>query len=75
LCEALTQANKKIWVDWNDIPPAEDWRQEIYRGIEAANNFVFIAANSIRQAYYFPETQKYKKTAVRRDKYLMFTRQ
>jgi hypothetical protein len=42
LFEALTQANKKIWVDWNDIPPAEDWRQEIYRGIEAANNFVFI---------------------------------
>jgi hypothetical protein len=42
LCEALTQANQKIWVDWNDIPPAEDWRQEIYRGIEAANNFVFI---------------------------------
>ena len=42
LCEALTQANQKIWVDWNDIPPGEDWRQEIYRGIEAANNFVFI---------------------------------
>jgi eukaryotic-like serine/threonine-protein kinase len=42
LCEALTRANQKIWVDWNDIPPAEDWRQEIYRGIEAANNFVFI---------------------------------
>ncbi|NEP14853.1 MAG: TIR domain-containing protein [Symploca sp. SIO2C1] len=32
LCEALIQANLKIWVDWNDIPPAEDWRQEIYRG-------------------------------------------
>ncbi|MGQ4648090.1 TIR domain-containing protein [Lyngbya aestuarii] len=42
LCEALTQAKQKIWVDWHDIPPAEDWRQEIYRGIEAANNFVFI---------------------------------
>jgi hypothetical protein len=42
LCEVLIQANQKIWVDWNDIPPAEDWRQEIYRGIEAANNFVFV---------------------------------
>src|SRR5919199_3041382 len=47
LCEKLTQANQKIWVDWNDIPPAEDWRQEIYWGIEAANNFAFIiSANS-----------------------------
>ncbi len=42
LWEALTQAKQTTWVDWNDIPPAEDWRQEIYRGIEAANNFVFI---------------------------------
>ncbi len=45
LGEMLTQANQKIWVDWNDIPPAEDWRQEIYRGIEAANNFVFIISS------------------------------
>ncbi len=45
LCEALIQAKLKIWVDWNDIPPAEDWRQEIYRGIEASNNFVFIISS------------------------------
>jgi DNA polymerase III delta prime subunit len=42
LWEALTGANQTTWVDWNDIPPAQDWRQEIYRGIEAANSFVFI---------------------------------
>jgi len=45
LWEALIEANLKIWVDWNDIPPAEDWRQEIYRGIEASNNFVFIISS------------------------------
>jgi len=45
LCKALIEANLKIWVDWNDIPPAEDWRQEIYRGIEASNNFVFIISS------------------------------
>ncbi len=45
LCEALIQAKLKIWVDWNDIPSAEDWRQEIYRGIEASNNFVFIISS------------------------------
>lgn len=42
LWEALTQVNQDVWVDWDDIPPAEDWRQEIYRGIEAAHNFVFV---------------------------------
>ncbi|HEY9674343.1 MAG TPA: TIR domain-containing protein [Waterburya sp.] len=42
LWEALTEANKKTWIDWNDIPPITDWRQEIYLGIEAANYFVFI---------------------------------
>ncbi|NES20465.1 MAG: TIR domain-containing protein [Symploca sp. SIO3E6] len=45
LCEALIEAKLKIWVDWNDIPPAEDWRQEIARGIEASNNFVFIISS------------------------------
>ncbi|HEY9633856.1 MAG TPA: TIR domain-containing protein [Coleofasciculaceae cyanobacterium] len=42
LWEALTTANQETWVDWDDIPPTADWRQEIYLGIEAANNFVFI---------------------------------
>ena len=48
LWEALERFNKNAWVDWDDIPPAQDWRQEIYRGIEAADNFVFIISpNSI----------------------------
>lgn len=42
LWQALTQADQKVWIDWHDIPPAEDWRQEIYQGIEAADSFVFI---------------------------------
>lgn len=42
LWQALTQANQKTWVDWNDIPPITDWRQEIYLGIETANHFIFI---------------------------------
>ncbi len=39
---ALAATGQDIWVDWDDIPPVADWRQEIYRGIEAANNFIFI---------------------------------
>ncbi len=48
LWEALERFKKNAWVDWDDIPPVADWRQEIYRGIEAADNFVFIISpNSI----------------------------
>ena len=39
---ALTQQDRKVWVDWNDIPLTADWRQEIYDGIDAANYFIFI---------------------------------
>ena len=50
LWESLTQkAEQKVWVDWEDIPPTADWRQEIYLGIEAANNFIFvISPHSVR---------------------------
>jgi hypothetical protein len=42
LYEALKQQNREIWVDWNDIPLAADWRQEIFVGINQADNFVFV---------------------------------
>jgi GTPase SAR1 family protein len=45
LYDALAAVCQKVWVDWNDIPPAEDWRQEIARGIAAAHNFVFIISS------------------------------
>merc|ERR1712098_205296 len=28
--------------DWQDIPPTADWLAEIYRGIEAADSFLFV---------------------------------
>ncbi|MEB3292461.1 MAG: TIR domain-containing protein, partial [Synechococcales bacterium] len=42
LYHALTQQERKVWVDWQDIPLTADWRQEIFDGINAANNFIFI---------------------------------
>ena len=42
LCQTLTAHGKQVWVDWNNIAPAENWREEMYRGIQAARNFVFI---------------------------------
>lgn len=42
LYQAFHDAKREVWVDWENIPPNADWRQEIYRGIEAADNFVFV---------------------------------
>ncbi len=42
LHQVLLADQQEVWVDWEDIPPVADWRQEIYRGIEAADNFIFV---------------------------------
>ena len=42
LFDALTQEKRDVWADWEDIPPSAKWLREIYDGIEAADNFVFI---------------------------------
>lgn len=42
LHQALAQRNRETWVDWQDIPLTAQWWQEIQRGIEAADSFVFI---------------------------------
>ena len=42
LYEALRQEKRDIWVDWQDIPPTAEWRQEIAEGIEAADNVIFV---------------------------------
>jgi WD40 repeat protein len=42
LYEAFVNIDRPVWVDWDSIPLTADWRQEIYQGIEAANNFVFV---------------------------------
>lgn len=48
LWKALEARGKRVWVDWNDIAPAEDWRDEIRRGIECSSNFIFvISAHSV----------------------------
>lgn len=39
---ALAEQQRDTWVDWEDIPLTADWWQEIQRGIEAADTFVFV---------------------------------
>ena len=33
---------ENIWIDWEDIPPAADWMDEITRAIGGADTFVFV---------------------------------
>ena len=42
LFDQLQAHDREPWADWQDIPPTADWLAEIYRGIEAANTFLFI---------------------------------
>ena len=42
LFDQLTARDREPWADWQDIPPTADWLAEIYRGIEAANSFLFV---------------------------------
>jgi WD40 repeat protein len=42
LAGALKQANREVWIDWEDIPQGAEWWQEIEHGIEVANAFLFV---------------------------------
>lgn len=46
LTNALTKTDRDVWIDWEDIPRASDWLNEIYDGIEKANTFVFIVSQN-----------------------------
>lgn len=39
---ALEGTGREVWVDWENIPVAVDWWQEIQLGIELADTFVFV---------------------------------
>lgn len=42
LIEALRSINQDVWVDWESIPPAVDWLEQIFRGIEESDAFIFL---------------------------------
>jgi hypothetical protein len=40
--EELVAMKRETWVDWLAIPPTAEWMEEVFAGIEAADNFIFI---------------------------------
>jgi len=50
LVKRLKEAEREVWVDWEDIPLTANWWKEIQAGIEGANSFVFIITPSSVQS-------------------------
>src|SRR6266545_3320597 len=42
LIESFRSIGQDVWVDWESIPPAVDWLEQIFRGIEEADAFIFM---------------------------------
>jgi len=42
LTRALQKRGRTVWVDWDSIPSGSDWWEEIQRGIELADSFIFV---------------------------------
>ncbi|MEO1669322.1 MAG: TIR domain-containing protein [Cyanobacteria bacterium J06631_2] len=58
LNDALTEVGKFTWFDQESIASGADFQQEIYRGIEQSNNFLFvISPKSIASEYCSAEVE------------------
>ena len=44
LIESFKSMGEEVWVDWESIPPAVDWLEQIFRGIEEADAFIFMVS-------------------------------
>ena len=44
IIQALKEMGQDVWVDWEDIPPATDWLEQIFRGIEGSDAFIFLVS-------------------------------
>lgn len=44
LIDAFKEMGHDPWVDWEDIPPAVGWLEQIFRGIEGSDTFFFLVS-------------------------------
>ncbi len=45
LHKSLEKNGLETWIDWQDIPPSEDWLAEIHESIEQTDAFIFIISS------------------------------
>ena len=66
LMEGFKSAKLDVWVDWEDIPPAVGWLDQILNGIEHAEAFIFlISPDSIKSEVCKVELEHAHKNAKR----------
>src|SRR5258706_5381803 len=44
IIQALKDLNQDVWVDWENTPPASDWLDQIFQGIEGSDAFIFLVS-------------------------------
>ena len=42
LYDALRERGRKVWVDWEGIPPTDKWLVKIHSAIDEADAFLFV---------------------------------
>lgn len=58
LVEALRDAGREVWIDWEDIPPASTgFSDDIKRGLEGADAFIAILSPDYMESYYCVELE------------------
>jgi hypothetical protein len=56
---ALTEANKDVWADWEDIPPASVFQRDLDDGVAGCDAFVFlISPDSVKSEYCLAELER-----------------
>ena len=48
----LSDAGRDVWVDWEDIPAASTWQQDIDNSIDGADSLVFVISSSSLESDY-----------------------
>lgn len=56
---ALTEAEKDVWADWEDIPPASVFQRDLDDGVAGCDAFVFlISPDSVKSRYCLAELER-----------------
>src|SRR5215472_4672917 len=62
LVRHLESQERDVWLDKDDIAPADDWQQDIYNNIDDADSFVFVvSAKSLESEYCGKELDRAQK--------------